>query len=277
MGPASIARHYRPAAPLSTFVDLFWYYAGHVREHSKERLLPTGTIELVINLHEDQVRTYDPDDTSICHRFPGSVVVGPHSRYFVLDTSEQNDVIGIHFKPGGAFPFLAPPMDALRDSHVPLDAIWGGGVALLRERLLAAPTPQAKFAVLERTLLSRISHYPEPNPAVAHALRCLDAAPHLHTISRLTERIGLSPKRFIQLFTQQVGLTPKLYCRVQRFQRVLQTVQSQRQVDWADIAAGCGYYDQAHFIRDFRAFSGFNPSAYLSQRGEYINHVPLRD
>ncbi len=94
---------------------------------------------------------------------------------------------------------------------------------------------------------------------------------------RLTERLGLSPKRFIQLFSQQVGLTPKVYCRVQRFQRVLQTVQLQQQVDWADVAAGCGYYDQAHFIRDFRAFSGFNPSAYLSLRGENLNHVPLRD
>lgn len=272
-----IARHYRPAAPLSNFVDLFWHYSGQVREHSKERLLPTGTLELVINLHEDEVRTYDADNTAICHRLPGSVVVGVHSRYFVLDTSEQTNVIGIHFKPGGAFPFLAPPVDEFRNAHVALDAVWGSGVGVLRERLLQAPTPEAKFAVLESTLLSRISRYPEPHAAVAHAVQCLDGAPHMQTIARLTERMGLSPKRFIQLFTQQVGLTPKVYCRVQRFQRVLQTVQQQRQVDWADVAAACGYYDQAHFIRDFRAFSGLNPSAYLGQRGEYINHVPMKD
>jgi len=136
-----IARHYRPAAPLSHFVDLFWYYAGHVREHSKERLLPTGTLELVINLHEDEVRTYDPDNTDICHRLPGSVVVGVHSRYFVLDTSEQNDVIGIHFKPGGAFPFLAPPMDEFRNAHVALDAVWGSGVGVLPRGKRVGVTP----------------------------------------------------------------------------------------------------------------------------------------
>ena len=273
-----IARHYRPAAPLSNFVDLFWYYAGHVREHSKERLLPTGTIELVINLHEDEVRTYDPDNTDICHRTPGSVVIGAHSRYFVLDTSEQSNVIGIHFKPGGAFPFLKPPVGEFRDMHVALDAVWGaGGGAALREQLLQVPTPEDKFAVLESTLLSRISHYPEPHAAVAHAVKCFDGAPQVQTITSLTERIGLSPKRFIQLFTEQVGLTPKLYCRVQRFQRVVQSVWQQRQVDWAGVAADCGYYDQAHFIRDFRAFSGLNPSAYLSLRGEFLNHVPLKD
>ena len=272
----AIARHYRPAAPLSNFVDLFWYYSGFVRPHTKERLLPTGTIELVINLRENQVRTYDPDHTEVCRRFPGSVVIGAHSRFFVIDTSEQNDVIGIHFKPGGAFPFLAPPADEFRDAHVGLDAIWGAGAGELREQLLEAPTPEAKFALLESTLLSRVSHYPEQHAAVAHALQCLDRAPHLHTISALTERVGLSPKRFIQLFTGQVGLTPKLYCRVRRFQRVLQTVQQSRRVDWAGVATACGYYDQAHFIRDFQAFSGLKPSTYLCARDGYLDHDPTR-
>ena len=272
-----IARHYHPPAPLSAYVDLLWYYAGFQREHAKERLLPTGTVDLVINLREDEVRTYDPDDTSRCQRYPGSVVVGVHSRYFVLDTTEQNDVIGIHFRPGGAFPFLAPPADAFHNAHVDLQAVWGSEAVLIRERLLEATTPEARFAVLEQALLARLRRSPEPHDAVLHALRCIDRAPQLGTIASLTERIGLRPKRFIQLFTQQVGLTPKLYCRVRRFQRVIGAVNQRREVDWADVAAGCGYYDQAHFIRDFRAFSGLNPGAYLGQRGEYQNHVPMRD
>jgi len=271
------AHHYRPPAPLSAHVDLFWYYSGFVRGHARERLLPTGTIELVINLHEDEVRTYDPDDTRICLRNAGSVVVGAHSRYFVLDTVEQIDVVGVHFRPGGAYPFLAPPADGFSNAHVDLEALWGLRTRELRERLLAAATPEAKFAVLGQALLARLGRGPEAHPAVLHALRCIDGAPQLQTIARLTERLGLSPKRFIQLFGQQVGLTPKVYCRVKRFQRAIQSVQRQQRVDWAGVAAACGYYDQAHFIRDFRAFSGLNPGAYLSQRGEYLNHVPMPD
>lgn len=271
-----IARHYRPPAPLSAYVDLFWYYTGFARGHAKERLLPTGTTELVINLHEDEVRTYDPDHLERCIRHPGSVVVGVHNRYFVLDTEEQVNVIGIHFKPGGAFPFLAPPAEDFRNAHVDLEAVWGAEARRLRERLLAAVTPEAKFAVLEEALLARLGRAPAPHAAVLHALRSIDGAPHLHTIGRLTERLGLSPKRFIQLFTQQVGLTPKVYCRIQRFQRVILGVQRQQRIDWAGVAAGGGYYDQAHFIRDFRAFSGLSPGAYASQRGDYLNHVPIR-
>lgn len=272
-----VARHYRPPAPLSAYVDLIWYYTGFSRGHAKERLLPTGTTELVINLHEDEVRTYDPDNLDRCIRHPGSVVVGVHTRYFVLDTEEQTNVIGVHFKPGGAFPFLPPPAHELRDEHVDLEAIWGLEARFLRERLLAAATPEGKFAVLEQALLARLGRIPEPHGAVLHALRCIDGAPHLQTIAGLTERLGLRPKRFIQLFTEQVGLTPKVYCRIQRFQRVIAQVGQQRRVDWADVAAGCGYYDQAHFIRDFRAFSGLNPGTYLGLRGDYQNHVPIPD
>src|SRR5581483_7728418 len=207
-----VALHYRPPAPLSAYVDLFWYYTGFARGHAKERLLPTGTTELVINLHEDEVRTYDTDHFERCFRHPGSVVVGVHNRYFVLDTEEQANVIGIHFRPGGAFPFLAPPADDFRNAHVDLEAVWGPEARHLRERLLAAATPEGKFAVLEKALLARLGRASGPHGAVLHALRSIDGAPHLHTIGRLTERLGLSPKRFIQLFAQQVGLTPKVYC-----------------------------------------------------------------
>jgi AraC-like DNA-binding protein len=279
--PGLIARHYRPGPPLAALVDLFWYYRGLARPHGKERLLPTGTQELVINLRENRIRTYDADRLDLLRELPGSVMSGPHSRYFVLDTRDESDVIGVHFKPGGAFPFLRPPAGELRDRQVGLEALWGETEnALLRERLLQASGADAKFAVLEQALLRQLRHAPERHGAVAQALRCLDQAPRLRTIAEVSAGIGLSSRRFIELFTAQVGLTPKLYCRVRRFQRVLQAVWHKRRVDWSAVALDCGYYDQAHFIRDFRAFSGLNPSAFLDLRGDchdYLNHVGIPD
>ena len=93
----------------------------------------------------------------------------------------------------------------------------------------------------------------------------------------MTERIGLSPRRFIQVFREEVGLTPKLFCRIRRFQEVLGLIGRGQHVEWAEVALACGYFDQAHFIHDFRAFSGLNPKAYLAHRGEHLNHVPLCD
>ena len=89
--------------------------------------------------------------------------------------------------------------------------------------------------------------------------------------------MGISHKHFIAQFRAVVGLTPKRFCRIRRFQQVLAEVEARQAVKWADLACACGYYDQAHFVHDFQGFSGLNPSAYLTQRGEYLNFVPMPD
>jgi AraC-like DNA-binding protein len=93
----------------------------------------------------------------------------------------------------------------------------------------------------------------------------------------VTERTGLSSRRFIQLFTNAVGLTPKQFYRVRRFQDVLHLIEKRKPISWTDIALECGYFDQAHFIHDFRDFCGLTPGKYLVQRGEFRNHVPFPD
>jgi AraC-like DNA-binding protein len=147
----------------------------------------------------------------------------------------------------------------------------------LRERLLAAPTPEAKFQVLESCLIAQALKPLENHTAVRYALGLflnIHAAP---SVAAVTDSLGLSSRHFIQLFGGQVGLTPKLFCRVRRFQQVLKLVHSGGEVDWADVAADCGYYDQAHFIHDFRAFAGINPTTYLANKTEHLNHVPIHE
>ena len=268
--------HYIPRPPLSNFVGLFWYYEGYQQPHKKERLLPDGSMQLVINLREDQTRLYDPHDTDQVRTFSGTFISGVHSEFFVIDTAEQASVVGVHFKPGGAFPFLGLPASELRNAHLSLETLWGAWAGELRERLLEAATPQAMFRILEDVLLARARRL-ERHPAVAFALHEFHGVPHTRTISEVTGQIGLSAKRFIQVFDSEVGLTPKLFCRVRRFQKVLRLVRMGQPVEWADIAADCGYFDQAHFIRDFRAFSGLNPSIYLARHTEHLNHVPIID
>ena len=83
--------------------------------------MPSGTMELVVNLHEDELPIYDASRTDHCKRFSGAVVCGAYGKPFVIDTREHVSVMGVHFKPGGAFPFLVPAASELADSHVDLD------------------------------------------------------------------------------------------------------------------------------------------------------------
>jgi AraC-like DNA-binding protein len=256
-----------------------WFGDDYIVPHSLERVLPTGEMALIINLYENRTRVYDANDPRKFKTFEGSIVVGAYSAFTVIDTDEQRATAGVTFRPGGAFPFLGLPAGELQDSNASLSDLWGRRAASdLREQLLAACSPQAKFKILERTFLGRINSLLEPtHSAVSFAVENFRQRPQ-RPISSVTDQIGLSDRRFIQLFSQQVGLTPKLFCRVQRFQQVLRnitTLAAGSVIDWPQIALTCGYFDQAHFIHDFRAFSGINPTTYLANKTQFQNHVAL--
>ena len=267
--------HYRPSPPLSHFVEMFWYYEGEAGgPHKKERLLPQGSSELVVNLREDEIRLYDRKNLNESHKLSGAAICGPHSQFFVIDTAEQDCVAGAHFKAGGAFPFFKVPFCELHNEHVSLDTLWGRASAIrLRDRLLEEPTPQAKLHRFEQLLLEQLYKPMEQHRAVSYALLRLGAEPA--PIADLSDEIGISTRRLVDVFSQQVGLTPKLFARVQRFQNAIQNLPPEQDVDWAEVALDCGYYDQAHFIHDFRSFSGLSPSTYLKLRTRHTNHVPI--
>ncbi len=267
----------RPAPPLDAFVKLLWTFDGFTQAHAKERIMPDGALALVVNLHEDRTRIYDRNDFNRCQTFNGAIVAGAQSEFFVIDTAEQLAVAGVQFKPGGAFPFFDPPADELHGLHVPLDALWGNFAQELREQLLEAGRADRAFDVMEDALLARVRGPLERHPAVDYALREFLAAPESARIAHVADRTGFSTRRFIELFRRQAGLTPKRFCRVQRFQRALRSIASGRPVEWTDVALDGGYFDQAHFIHDFRAFSGINPSAYRATNLRHMNHVPILD
>src|SRR6266568_693417 len=239
---------YRPPPPLGNFVDFLWESRSYVRPHRTERVLPTGTMDLVIDLA--------PDGRGC------GTLSGVRSTFLLLDTSRPREFIGARFKIGGGFVFLAPT-GALRDPRIPLELLWGHAALELRERLAEVAPGAARFALLERFLQRRLDREQRPHPAVRHALVRLRRSQGSASIGALADECGLSRRRFIEIFRDQVGLTPKLFGRLRRFRRSLAAIGAAREVDWADLAAACGYSDQPHLIHDFRAFTGLTPSVYL--------------
>jgi hypothetical protein len=88
-------RSYGPASPLSDFIEDVWLYDDYTPTHLRERILPSGTIELVINLRDDELRTYDRVRPGVCERFSGVIVSGTYSRFFVIDTAEEASLLGV--------------------------------------------------------------------------------------------------------------------------------------------------------------------------------------
>jgi AraC-like DNA-binding protein len=267
--------HHKPGPPLDRFIEMLWLWEGVQRPHARERILPDGSMQIVINLLRDRIPLYDRESGKMRGGTRGVLLCGPRSEYSVIDTASQLSVFGFHFKPGGMLPFLRMPLDELHDQEIGLDCVWGRLADELRERILAAPTDAAKFQVAEQYLRERAVRGFERHPAVAFALHELCSFGS-QPLSWITDRIGLSARRFIEVFRHEVGMPPKVFSRVHRFQNAVKTIGGNRQdIDWVSVALSCGYYDQAHFIHDFRAFAGMTPSAYLAARTEHLNHVPL--
>ena len=288
-----LLRLYYPKPPLSDFIENFWLYENYEPEQSQDRILPSGTFELVINLREDELRIYDPSQPESYRRYPGALVSGAYSAYFVIDTRQEHTLLGVHFKPGGAYPFLGIPADALSDTHVSLETLWGHAAVRLRERLCESASPEERFHVVEDTLKEQLFRPLEHHYAVLFGLDALGSTGPMESFTggddtlrtrNVVRQIGISERRFIQVFRDEVGLTPRRFFRIQRFHRALTLLQKTLAApDGARLAVECGYFDQSHLIHDFVAFSGSRPMEYvrrqqrLQETETHIkrNHLPV--
>lgn len=269
--PLYVSRVPRP--PLDRFIAALWYCRRPPAPLALERVLPQPSAALIVNLAQDQVRSYHPDTGRLCEAVSsGAILSGLRPGYTVIDTAEQEHVAGVAFRPGGTLPFFALPAHELPAADTPLAFLWRAAASELRECLLAAPTPAALLDTLEAFLLARC-RFGELHPAVAHALLALARPDPVPAIASLAGQAGLSPKRFIERFKSSVGIPPKQFSRMLRFRRALALAESGRSLDWTRIALDCGYFDQAHFIHDFRSFSGLTPTAYAAARTEFVSHV----
>ena len=144
---------------------------------------------------------------------PGRSCSEAYGQSFVIDTTQHALIMGLHFKPAGAFPFIRPPVGELADRHIDLDDVWGPAAAELRERLSAAATPAERFRLLKEALTRRASRPLERHGAVQTALEAFERGDS-PSVRDVVGRTGLSQRRFIQVFAAQVGMTPKLYQRL---------------------------------------------------------------
>lgn len=254
---------------LAPLIHSFHYHEAALPS-AIERILPTGQAHLMVNLEEDEFRTYSGPNCEKVHRASGAILSGPHGKSVTIDTMEQRRLIAVEFKMGGVAAFLPVPASETCDLVLGLRDVWGRDGSLLREQLCTAPAPADKFSVLEAFLLERLDH---PNdPAISAAISLLEDGASVRSVC---SQIGLLPKTLVRRFGAQVGLTPKRFSRVRRLQRTVASVKRPLDVDWCAIAAEHGYSDQAHLIHDFRDLAGMTPTAYRPSSPQRRNHVQL--
>jgi len=182
--------------------------------------------------------------------------------------------VGVHFKPWGLAPFLPMPAAELCDRPVTVEEVWGRPtIAELRDRLAAATGPHEMLTLLEDQLMRRVCETAGLG-LVRHTSGVIAAATGAVAIGDLSVAAGVSSTHLAQRFKEVIGITPKRLARTYRFATTVLAIDPAGPVDWLELAGRAGYYDQAHFGHDFRAFTGLTPTRYLDVRRRFLREHP---
>jgi AraC-like DNA-binding protein len=252
LDPQAAARHFRltryaPSPDLSHLVERHWFVEWDLRGRAPftQGIVTHPSVNLAFEPHYALVFGVVTGRSD--HRLEG-----------------KGKVAATKFRPGGFHPFVPVPAVTLTDRVVELPEAFGEGTEGLRERVIAAGGDRDQIAVIEAFLRAR---RPRPDPQVdtiGRIMRLVLAEPELTRVEHLVEHTGLSARTLQRLFREYVGVTPKWVLRRVRLHEAAERIAEEPEVDWAPLALDLGYFDQAHFIKDFKAVVGRSPAEYAA-------------
>lgn len=260
-----------PRPPLDELIDDLYYLEG-APPYARLTLPPAPSALLVVNLGAP-FRIRAGTDLETAEYADGCVITTP-TRAYEFGYPRPTRSVGVHFKPWGPASFLPMPAAELRDRPVTLEQVWGRtAVAELRDRLATADDPRRKLTLLEDELRRRLRET-TGLALVRHVSSVIAATRGAAAIGDLSTAAGVSSTQLAQRFKELVGVTPKRLARTYRFAATVFSIDPTAPIDWGGLAGGAGYFDQAHFGHEFRAFTGLTPTRYIEVRRRFLREHP---
>lgn len=275
-----------PRGPLGRFVEHITYYCGYTPNHSREKLIPDGAIQIIVDLTETPKRLYEDVDGRAGVDFRNAWISGMHRKFIVIESQANSSMMVIRFQPGGAEALFRQPASLLTDSVYSLGDILGAASASLRDRILEANGATARLAAGEAWLMEQVGWGETVDPLITYLTGRLRNPAGLR-IRDLCDETGYSARHVLERFRAAVGVTPKQYARIRRFGQLLSALARAGEYDpgfeaaplpvpdWSALAAELGYSDQPHLVNEFRAFAGMTPGAYVAAYRGLANYLPI--
>jgi AraC-like DNA-binding protein len=266
-----------PAAPLRGLIAGYSGYRDQGVPPGRHRGLPSPFLTLIFTLDDPLTIASHPDPADPPGQYE-TLAGGLHTTPAIITHEGRQSGVQVAVSPLGARALFGRPAAELAGRDLPATDVLGPAATELHERLRAATTWPQRFALLDRVLARQADLDRQPPRDVVAAWRLLTRSGGTIPAARLAAEVGWSPRYLQRRLIAETGLGPKTAARVTRFDRARRRLQRQaatgRLAPLADLAAGCGYYDQAHLAREFRALAGCAPSAWLAQEFRFIQAAP---
>jgi AraC-like DNA-binding protein len=235
-------REFAPSARFAEAIECIWT-SRHDEPGISHRVMPDGCADILLTRGSS-----------------GAILqaIGPMTVYRDYTPAECQFLVGVRFRPGMWRAAMGVPGERITDGVLPLEELWGNGACELLDRLAGARSARECAGLFEQSLRPAV-----PVSPVQKAVAWMERLRGHVSVDGAAGRAGLSPRQFRRLCLEQTGLTPKFLARVLRFRHALRRLEHGRET-LVDVALACGYYDQAHCIRDVREFSGRTPGAVVA-------------
>jgi AraC-like DNA-binding protein len=260
-----------PGPPLDGLIDDLYYLEG-APPYSRLMLPAAPAPLLIVNLGAPFLIRAGTDAEAV--EYPDGCVVTTPTRAWEFGYPTPTRSVGVHFRPWGLAPFLPMPAAQLRDRPATVAQIWGQvTIAELRDRLTRADAPHKMLTLLEDELTRRLRAI-DGLDLVRHMSSAIAATGGAVPISDLGVAAHASSTYVAKRFKAVVGVTPKRLARSYRFTATVLVIDVAAPINWAEVAAGAGYFDQAHFVHEFREFTGLTPTRYVEVRRRFLREHP---
>jgi AraC-like DNA-binding protein len=244
---SSVYLEYSPSPRLNPFVASYWsLQVSEIKEPENYRVLPDGCIDLIF------------DNISR----PSGVIVGSMTKSVSVTLQPNAKYFGVRFRPGGASSFLNISLKEIADTQLKLEDVWRNAYSEFSS-VMDNKQVKRQIETVENLLEKQLSNNAIGNRKVQAAIALLNAHDGNYSVNMLSKTLEISRQHLNRIFTEAVGLNLKMFSRIVRLQAALKCARRAPVNDWALFALENGYYDQAHFISDFKDLTGVTPTNFF--------------
>jgi AraC-like DNA-binding protein len=255
-------KEYQPHHLLSAYIECYWSaLADRPPFREQESLIPDGTIELMFNFGDDYAQIVDEKKVQV----KGSHIIGIRKQSLLISQTHKQNIFSVRFKPGGSYPFFRIPAYLFSNTFITIDDLLTTDYTILEDQLANAKSNEARVQLMNLFLLAKLDTLPDAFLFVAKCSKALLQNPAIK-INDLACQFNTNYKMMERRFNTVLGLTPSELLKIKRFNDAVLAMYSCRHHSLTDIAYECGYYDQSHFIREFKQLSHFTPREFLQEQ-----------
>jgi AraC-like DNA-binding protein len=256
---------YKPTEALRSFISFYWILEmdSSLALSAKQRIIPNGCVELIFHFG-DRLNTLFPNQKP--EQQPQSLISGQSTRYYDVEQSGKTGMLSILFKPHGARMFFDLPISEITNQNVDLTLLGRQFAPELTEKITLASDHETRISIIEAYLISKLrDQHLYNSQRLARTIEIINHQKGLVSVSDLASVACLSQKQYNRIFYDYVGLHPKEFLKIVRLQYVFHHRSHFQNESFTELAYACGYYDQAHFVNDFKSLTGLTPKQCFAE------------